>query len=371
MISYSENAGDGGAILQRRDFKLGFVSVAESSAALLDMDAMREGWQGDRTVYLPQYFADRLEGAAASISQSHQLMSEILAGRTLEEIFDQPLYLQSLEPEFTMISAVIEEHDEQGIEKLFFDGNDGEALVEDLWCKASWLSFCDGDASMRFRFSFGMEGYEDVAADPYRQMWAAKLTDALFPESKIVTEHAELQRLLACAMAADSVSFAEKIVYFNAPNGGAQMHHDVEPGHAGVIFVQLSGETFWLSLAKPLLIDALVDFCLDNKRSEAIAAVLPEQEDRDGLMALIHNRQALADYMDQYDHEWVEAVLDRSPDFVAYLIALGHGYRLRAGDGLLIPQRDLQHCVWHSVFCLGDTPGEGLSFAIKAHHGEG
>jgi len=31
----------------------------------------------------------------------------------------------------------------------------------------------------------------------------------------------------------------------------------------------------------------------------------------------------------------------------------------------LLPQRDLDNCVWHSVFTLGDEPGEALSFAVR------
>jgi hypothetical protein len=32
---------------------------------------------------------------------------------------------------------------------------------------------------------------------------------------------------------------------------------------------------------------------------------------------------------------------------------------------LLLPQANLDTCVWHSVLCLGDESGEALSFALK------
>ncbi|MDQ7057248.1 MAG: hypothetical protein Q9N62_01790 [Ghiorsea sp.] len=85
-----------------------------------------------------------------------------------------------------------EEHDEQGIEKIYADAfasNEDDVVAEELWCKASWLSFHDEDASLRFRFSWGMEGYEDVSADPLKQTWAGKLCDVLFPESAIITQN--------------------------------------------------------------------------------------------------------------------------------------------------------------------------------------
>jgi len=233
-----------------------------------------------------------------------------------------------------------------------------------LWCKASWLSFHDEDASLRFRFSWGMEGYEDVAADPLKQAWAGKLCDALFPESAIITQNNVILDHLSSILD-KKPSFVERIVYFNAPNGGAQMHHDVERGHAGVVFAQLSGATFWLAVAKPKLIDELISFVSDLEHQADIETVLPQKEDREALAKLCENREDLSCYMEEADHELVEAIMDRSPTFVAQLINHGFAHQLEAGDVLLLPQRDLDNCVWHSVFTLGDTPGEALSFAVR------
>jgi len=349
--------------LLRRGFAFGFVNEA-GRPAMPSTDEIVSAWKQDRATMLPGLID--VAAFADDIAQAHKLMEQTLNGAEVAGLLEAAPYAARLEGRFPIISSLIEEHDEQGIEKLFFDAEqNGEIIGEDLWCKASWLSFHDEDASLRFRFSFGMEGYEDVAADTKRQLQAAELTDAMFPESAAITRHDGLNRLMAKCLDSDAVAYTERIVYFNAPNGGAQMHHDVERGHAGVVFAQMSGSTFWLALAKPTLIDEIIRFLARNDAETLLSEVLPDAADREDLRGLAADRNALAAYMDQFDHELVEAVMDRIPAFIGQLVERGYAYILRPGDALLLPQRDLDTCVWHTVFCLGDTPGEALSFAVR------
>lgn len=348
--------------LLRRNYQLGWVAETESHT-IPDKESIVSSWNQDQAVFLPG-IADVVSWQA-EINQSHSLMKQTLDTAELSPQLDQEPYLERMSASFPLLASSMEEHDEQGIEKVYFDAEqNGEVVAEDLWCKASWLSFLDEDASLRFRFSFGMECLEDVAADPKRQLWAGALCDAMFPESAAITANAQILDLMGEVVEGEP-SFVERIVYFNAPNGGAQMHHDVERGHAGVVFAQMSGSTFWLALAKPVLIDELIEFAGDDSNAAAIEAVLPEQEKRDELASLLADRKALSAYMDEFDHELVEAVMDRSPEFTEHLISRGYSYILNAGDVLLMPQKDLNTCVWHSVLCLGDEPGEALSFAVR------
>jgi len=348
--------------LLRRDFQLGWVSQDEAPE-LPSADESATRWSNDQAVMLPGII--KVSEWQTEIDAAHKLMEATLAADELSPLLEQPPYSSRLSPLFPLVASSLEEHDEQGIEKVYFDAEEGEELLaESLWCKASWLSFIEEDASLRFRFSFGMECMEDVAADPERQLWAGKLCDTIFPESKSITENETILPLLDKIVGGEP-AFVERIVYFNAPNGGAQMHHDVERGHDGVVFAQLSGSTFWLALAKPELIDELIAFASDEKNSDEIKRLLPQEADRQQLSELLKDRDALATYMDEFDHELVEAVMDRSALFTAHLVAKGYGYILAAGDVLLMPQRDLDRCVWHSVICLGDEPGEALSFAVR------
>ena len=348
--------------LLRRDFQLGWVSQDEAPE-LPSADESATRWSNDQAVMLPGII--KVSEWQAEIDAAHKLMEATLAADELSPLLEQPPYSSRLSPLFPLVASSLEEHDEQGIEKVYFDAEEGEELLaESLWCKASWLSFIEEDASLRFRFSFGMECMEDVAADPERQLWAGKLCDTIFPESKSITENETILPLLDKIVGGEP-AFVERIVYFNAPNGGAQMHHDVERGHDGVVFAQLSGSTFWLALAKPELIDELIAFASDEKNSDEIKRLLPQEADRQQLSELLKDRDALATYMDEFDHELVEAVMDRSALFTAHLVAKGYGYILAAGDVLLRPQRDLDRCVWHLVICLCDEPGAALSFPVR------
>jgi len=349
--------------LLRRGFSLGYVNETGRPPMPTESDIVT-AWRRDEAALLPGLID--VTAFEPDIAQAHRLMEQTLQGEEVAGLLESAPYAARLEGRFPIISSLIEEHDEQGIEKLFFDAEqEGEIIGEDLWCKASWLSFHDEDTSLRFRFSFGMEGYEDVAADTERQLLAAELTDAIFPESAAITANETLNGLVAKCLASDAVAYTERIIYFNAPNGGAQMHHDVERGHAGVVFAQMSGSTFWLALAKPQLIDEIIAFLKRDDAEKLLETVLSSAADRTDLRQLAEDRNALAAYMDQFDHELVEAVMDRIPAFIGQLVDKGYAYILRPGDALLLPQRDLDSCVWHTVFCLGDVPGEALSFAVR------
>lgn len=350
--------------LTRRGYELGWIAE-NRRPAMFDAAEVKRAWHADEAIMLPGILDDVIGNYAAEIGQAHRLMERTLGGEEVSIQFGEEPYRSRLMPKFPLVSAVFEEHDPQCIEKLFFDAEEkGDVIAEDLWCKASWLSFFDDDASMRFRFSLGMEGYEDVAADPGRQLLAAEITDAIFPESAAITEHKALNDLLTEVLDTKP-AYTERIIYFNAPNGGAQMHHDVERGHLGVVFAQMSGSTGWLAMAKPVLIDEIQAFLALPESELALAKVLPDIDSQNALRELAEDRAALSAHMDEFDHELSEALMDRCPEFIEYLFRQGYGYVLEAGDVLLMPQRDLETCVWHTVFCLGDDPGEALSFALR------
>ena len=352
--------------LKRRGFDLGLVEQPTETTAPAT-EHVKHTWQSDTAIVLAQLLSQDLQKHAENIKKSHFLMQNVLRTAEFVPFLEKTPYLENMQKNFFIVAASPEEHDEQGIEKVYvdaFENNEDDVVAEELWCKASWLSFHDEDASLRFRFSWGMEGYEDVSSDPLKQTWAGKLCDVIFPESSIITQNDTILDHLSSILGKNP-SFVERIVYFNAPNGGAQFHHDVERGHAGVVFAQLSGSTFWLAASKPKLMDEIIAFVQHDNNQAAIASVLPEQAQQQTLTKLCQNRDDLSCYMEEPDHELIEALIDRCPTFVAYMISQGFAHHLQAGDVLLLPQRDIDNCVWHSVFTIGDTPGEALSFAIR------
>jgi hypothetical protein len=242
-------------------------------------------------------------------------------------------------------------------------------LVEDLWLKISWLSFYENDQSLRFRFSFGVDHEEDVAADPLRQQYAAELADALFPESALISQNDKLLKELTAYLHDAPPRFVERIIYYNAPQGGAYLHHDLERGHAGVVYVQASGKTCWLALAKSELLNHIRDFIQLCETNSTWPESLSTKQ-RKQLSVLSLDNHALIEALDSFEHDTLIHLINETPTFIQYLISRGHAYVINPGDAILLPQQtsnktQTQNCCWHSVFCLDEVMGEGLSFAIK------
>lgn len=346
--------------LQRRGFDLGEFSTPETKSDPLS------NWSAGKPTLLKGFCHSLLTGHQQHIAQSKLLYLSILDNQECEKLLDQTPYLQRLLGGFECLGSSINEGDEQEIETIFFDAIENErTLAEDLWIKVSWLSFHQEDASIRFRFSFGVDLQEDVAADSVRQHHAAALTDAVFPESKLITDNDDLAIALTKTLKSNEIKFVERIIYFNSPQGGAYLHHDRERGHAGVVYAQLSGRTFWLALSKQVLmkeINIFVTHCVSQAWPDSI-----NQESQDHLAALAHSTEKLASELETFANTTLISLINETPEFVAQLSEHGHSRVLYPGDLLLLPQEGEMTCCWHSVFCVGDEPGQALSFAIRAN----
>jgi hypothetical protein len=348
--------------LSQRESRLGWIGE-QRRPVLPGLDAARDAWLAARPILLPGFVVDGIPGHSRDIAQAASLMRAVLDGEDCEELLLQEPYAGRLAPRFELLAATYDEGDPQEIVKIEFDVMQGDELIaENLWVKLSWLSYAE---SLRFRFSFGMESYEDVAADPQRQAYAAALTEALFPESAVISADTRLQHFLRDVLQAKELVYVERIVYFNAPDGGAQFHHDVERGHLGVVFAQLSGRTAWLTLSTEQLLDAIQNFLAQPDVDIAMANTIKLKKTRDELVKLAADRAALAEYLNRRDNDPLEQLINRTPAFIRQLIERGHAYILNPGDIILLPQQDAAHCAWHAVYCLDDSPGEALSFAIR------
>ena len=355
--------------LRRRGVDLGIIhinSIVESSSFNSLLNARKE-WQQGKSILLSGFCKDQLDFYQHDILQSHKLYEAVLAAeQECDEILANTPYASRLETNFESLGSSVNEGDDQEIETVLFDAlNNGKIVAEDLWMKASWLSFHEEDASLRFRFSFGVDLHEDVAADENRQHYASLLTDAVFPESQLITKHDDLNRGIKNILGAENIHFVERIVYFNSPNGGAYLHHDRERGHAGVIFAQITGETFWLALPKKQLMQeltAFVEACVFNENWPDNLNDMAKRE----LFELINNQKALSDELETFSNNVLIQTMNETQAFIQYLIKQGHGKYLVPGDVLLLPQETEMDCCWHSVFCAGEKAGQALSFAVRA-----
>src|SRR4030095_4989834 len=97
-----------------------------------------------------------------------------------------------------------------------------------LWAKLSWVATDRRDRSLRIRFSFGSERGRDALRDPRRAEWAARLAARVFPVCGAIARHAAITRRLE-RLTGRRIRYSERILYANAPGGGAVFHHDAEP----------------------------------------------------------------------------------------------------------------------------------------------
>ena len=342
--------------LKRRGFTLGDIPAIPSQENELN------SWHEGLPVLLTGACKNSLPDHNNHLKQTETLVNALLEGIDCDDILDTSVYKERLEPKFQSLGSAFNEGDQQEIETVTFDVVENENLLaEDLWLKASWLSFHDDDVSLRFRFSFGIDLEEDVAADPYRQKLAAELADRIFPESSIITNNHELESKLKQLLDCDAIDYVERIIYFNGPNGGAYLHHDLERGHAGVVYAQLSGRTFWLALPKRILIDEIIRFSKVYPWPNSLTLEMRTQ-----MNELIGDRALLSDQLDSFSNTGLIHLINETTEFVQFLIARKHGIELNPGDTLLLPQTNKEICCWHSVFCIGEEMGQALSFAVRA-----
>ncbi len=345
--------------LERRGYQLGEVTSTATSSDQTDQ------WHAGQACLLKGVCLDSIEQQQQNLQRSDRLYAAVLDNIEPHQLMDQPPYSEHLEGLFESLGSTVNEGDEQEIETVLFDVvKDGDLIAQDLWMKVSWLSFYDEDASLRFRFSFGMDLAEDVAADKHRQTYAAQLGNAVFPESTIISEDQSLISTLQDLLKSDEVSFVERIVYFNSPQGGAYLHHDRERGHAGVVYAQLSGQTYWLALPKKDLVNEVIDFINSCEQQQQWPSSFTSEQ-RNELSRLASNTEHLSTELETFANDSLIHLINETEPFVQQLIASGYGRLVETGDVILLPQENDLNCCWHSVFNLGDESGQALSFAIR------
>ncbi len=341
--------------LRRRGFLLGDISSHQTKTN------KSESWSKGYPILLKKQCLNEIDLYSKNIKETEKLITSILDGENCDEILSKNPYKNRLEPKFQSLGSVFNEIDEQEIEMIAFDViNNDNIIAEDLWLKASWLSFDEEDASLRFRFSFGIDLEEDVAADSYRQKLSADLAEAIFTECKIISNNSDLKQKLHNILLCKNIEFVERIIYFNAPNGGAYLHNDLERGHCGVVFAQLTGSTFWLALPKNILVKEIITFAQNNPMPKSLTKKMTGEIEQ-----LIKNPTKLSKELNSLSNDSLIHLINETKEFVQFLISQGHGYQINSGDIFLLPQETADNCCWHSVFCLGEEMGQALSFAIK------
>jgi hypothetical protein len=323
--------------LHRRGAALGLVQPLARTPT--DQRAALRRWAASEPVFLPGLLAARLPQSAPHIEASLRMFDRLRRGGSLLAELARRLHTAI---EFEYCGTAEAADDPRDLETAFFDAVDGPlAGSKDLWCRVSRIAHDPHDRSLRIRHSSGdgsPEGWQ-LASERTSQAVDA-LCRAAFPECEAIDGARELARWLELLLQRP-YRLSERILYNNAPGGGAVFHHDAEPGQWGVCFTQLQGSTAWFAIGKRRLSRLLVRFGAQRNERAAMAAL----DDGDAEVAAICNRDA---------------------GFARLLAAHGALYVLTAGDVILLPSHGRDDCCWHSVAALGKSPSLAHSYGIFA-----
>jgi hypothetical protein len=322
-----------GWTLERRGVRHGAVLPRE--AVRLTPAAARARWDAAEPVLIRGALEVTAE-ARRRIARSAAMFGRLRQGADPAREIGRRL---DPEPRFERAGESVDLADDREIGKVHADlRRRGRPPLTDLWAKVSRVSRDPRDDSMRIRFSFGAERLDDWRSDPERALAADELAEAVFPECRLLTAHRPVASLLRSWTGAPA-RFSERIVFSNAPGGGAVFHHDAEDGQLGVAYAQLAGRTAWLALSKRAL-------------AEEIAA-------RAGRI----RASAVLRRLESHDPA-TDRLLNRTPALTRRLVERGSLYVLRAGDVLLLPSHGPDEAAWHSVFALGRRPSLAHSHGL-------
>jgi hypothetical protein len=337
----SDRPGRGAIPLRRRGILHGHL-IAEPATDESATSELQETWRAAEPILLPGILAPALAPLGEAIAASRALFERLRRGaRFLPEVLAALEDASDFRPE----GSTFDRLDAREIEKVFvaprIDGRRGRSIGE-VWAKLAWVAHDERDRSLRVRFSCGTEQLHDWHDDVTGQIWSDRLAQALFPECTAIADNVELAELIAELLGAPP-RFSERIVYSNAPGGGAVFHHDVERTQRGVVYGQLQGATAWLALPVCELARQIV--------AHGVAGA-PKTID-DALRRL-----------DRDDDAVLFALLNNDPTFTARLAHAGWLCVLEAGDALLLPSHDRERVAWHSVFALGSEPSLAHSYGV-------
>ncbi len=380
------------AKLSRRGHDHGAWAELDLSASGVDplrratpLELARERWQAARPQVLPNWLgAYGIEVNSEDATQPNPAQAEASAGLQLGYALQTPGALadyvkqkaaalpKSLNPKAPG-TASNQPEDPRDVERvLFSQAHSTLAQAPNLWLKTGRLSDHPQDSSLRLRVSFGSEVEDDASRDEASHRAVTGLAEALLPGAPRIDLNPKVNALLA-ELAQEELTLTQHIAYWNAPEGGALLHHDAFGeadcgGQRGVLYTQLAGCTAWIALSANDLADRVEDYCefLEAGGADWVRKALwPDRRDFDRVQARIRNREACLAELLKPGCGSFGPLVNLGPEFTSFLADAGHAFFLGPGDAVLMPSHSLSECTLHSVFCASDEMTYGISAALR------
>lgn len=315
--------------LRRRGHDLGYLVRKAKPKQPEDLAPL---WNANLPIHLPGVLEGGLEVFEQDIKASSEMFARLRDGaRFLDELGPRLAHQDRFAPS----GSTIDTHDRREVEKVWMAAVENDnTLADELWAKLSWIAHDTSDTSLRISFSFGIEQLKEWRDDTARAPFVDAACQEAFPECLTITGHLPLVEALENLLDT-RLRFSERIIYANAPNGGAMFHHDVEPEQRGVIFGQFAGRTAWLALPKRQLARHVRDLA----QGDLAARVATEVD-------------ALA-LLDQDSDQDLFQLLNTNIEMTQALVESGAAFLVEPGDAILLPNHGPDDTCWHSVFAVG------------------
>lgn len=318
----------------------------------------RRRWRAAQPIVLARAAADlvaRDRAASDGLNELERLLSALRRRGTLRRFLRERGFA----------ARSMDREDDRDIEKLSIDGASG------LWVKSSTLTSPETNRSGRVRFSFGVEGDDDASDDLRQNQAVSELAQRCVPFARRCARSKRLRHAID-RIAGEPLFPTQQILYWNAPQGGALMHHDAfdEPARSrqrGVCYVQASGSTLWLALSTSALTRHVGQFLRAVARGAAPWTISTYFGGRRAFERLA--RCTASDLRAELVAPGCGAfarLVNRSPEFLAQLVDAGHATILDPGDVILLPNHGYARTCLHAVWCASPTPGAALSMALRA-----
>lgn len=349
------------------------------------MHAWRQRWADARPVLLRGQLAGRLEAFGPLFAERARLGERLESPGALESLIEAGL--GRLGPAFDVLTpeegrpleAAVGGDPERDLERRFLSHAElkGPGGRADFWLKSQRLSRTPQDRSGRIRISFGAEREDDASHDNERHLAIAELGRALFPETALVRDDVELLGLLdeldAPQGSSGELFLTQDIAYWNAPNGGALMHHDAFDEDYGerqraVVYAQLTGQTAWLALSTQELAARVTEFTElihEGDMPWLRGALFRGKPGASLMQKILKGGRFVYAELEKPGCGRLGRLVNRGPEFTSLLADAGHGFIVRAGDVLVLPNHGLGHTAMHSVFCASEDTAYSLSLALR------
>ncbi len=371
------------------------------------IDAWRQRWADARPIVLRGQADDQLPALGPLLAERARLGRSLIHGRAdrpLDRLLDAGL--ERLDPRFDPISPEEANRIEAGgdperdLDRRFlaFSG------APDFWIKSQRLSTARGDESARIRCSFGVETDDDASHDEARQRIVAAMARAVLPETEILRGDEGLLELLEELDAPADAELAETepdsddadgdadanpdseappldgelfltqdIAFWNAPNGGALMHHDAfdedyDQRQRAVVYVQLTGATAWIALSTQELaarVTELAELVSEGELPWLKQSLFRGDPGRSLLKKILKGGRFVYGELEKPGCGRLGRIVNHGPEFTSLLADAGHGFIMRPGDVLVLPNHGLGHTAMHSVWCASENPAYSLSLALR------